>query len=54
MSPSPVTAKICKKLVFLHGIRVYGSNEPEEACLTAVSISKPRIVAKSFVQNLFI
>jgi hypothetical protein len=54
MSPSPVIAKICEKLVFLHGIRVYGSNEPEEPRLTAVSISKPRIVAKSFVQNLFI
>jgi len=40
MSPSPITAKICEKLVFLHGFRVYGSNRPEEPCLTKGSITK--------------
>jgi len=34
-----------------YGLRVCGSNWPEEPCLTKVSITKQRIAVKSFVQN---
>ena len=44
MSPSPVTAKICKKLLFLHSFRVCGSNVPEEQLFTKPSISKQGFV----------
>ncbi len=36
-SPSPATAKICKKLLFLHSFRVRGSNVPEEQLFTKSS-----------------
>ncbi len=50
MSPNPDTAEIYEKLLFLQGFRFYGSNVPEEQLFTKSSITRLRIVVKSFAK----
>ena len=50
MSPNPVTAEIYEKLLFLQGFRFYGSNVPEEQLFAKSSITKLRIIVKSFAK----